>query len=98
MWSIDDILWAPESPSSRFIANGRSTASGSRRAAGTLIRPWDQISTLVAKNNPSNNTQLLKEVKKAWDNLPHGNLKTLIESMPRRCQAVISARGGPTRY
>ena len=39
MWSIDDILRAPESPSSRFTANGRSTASGSRRAAGTLVRP-----------------------------------------------------------
>ena len=52
----------------------------------------------MAKGNPSNNAQLLMAVKAAWDNLPYLNITNLIESMPRRCQAVIDAKRGLTRY
>ncbi|CZR41920.1 uncharacterized protein FPRO_09221 [Fusarium proliferatum ET1] len=36
-------------------------------------------------------------VRGTWNNIPQENLKALIESMPRRCQAVIDANGMYTR-
>lgn len=33
-----------------------------------------------------------------WQNLPQGLIDNLINSMPRRVEAVITARGGPTKY
>ncbi|CCT70806.1 related to transposable element TCB2 transposase [Fusarium fujikuroi IMI 58289] len=36
-------------------------------------------------------------VRDTWNNIPQENLKALIESMPRRCQAVIDANGMYTR-
>ena len=59
---------------------------------------WDQIATKVAEGNPSNNTELLTAVKAAWNALPDERLKTLFDSMRRRCEAVIAAKGGATRY
>ena len=58
---------------------------------------WDQIATKVAKGHPSNNTQLLTALKAAWNALPDEHLKTLFDSMSRRCEAVIAAKGGATR-
>ena len=37
-------------------------------------------------------------IQEAWDAITPQQLLTLIESMPRRCQAVIDADGGPTPY
>nr|KAG5698401.1 hypothetical protein BaRGS_006596 [Batillaria attramentaria] len=34
----------------------------------------------------------------AWANIPRAASKTLVRSMTRRCQAVIDANGGHTRY
>ncbi|EKV10534.1 hypothetical protein PDIG_55890 [Penicillium digitatum PHI26] len=37
-------------------------------------------------------------VRDAWDAVPEDFLNGLIESMPARCQAVIDAQGGATKY
>jgi len=37
-------------------------------------------------------------VWEAWNAVPNEYITTLFESWWRRCQAVITARGGPTRY
>ena len=37
-------------------------------------------------------------VQEAWDAITSDQLDGLIASMPARCQAVIDADGGPTRY
>nr|KAG5698567.1 hypothetical protein BaRGS_027078 [Batillaria attramentaria] len=34
----------------------------------------------------------------AWANIPRAASNTLVRSMNRRCQAVIDANGGHTRY
>ena len=41
---------------------------------------------------------LWERVEKEWDSIPVYLCKTLIESMPRRINAVIKARGGYTKY
>lgn len=42
--------------------------------------------------------QLREVVRAAWDALPEVFLNDLIDSMPARCQAVIDAEGGYTKY
>ena len=36
--------------------------------------------------------------KRKWNKLTRGELERLVDSMPQRCQAVIDARGLPTKY
>ncbi|KAI0999110.1 hypothetical protein K3495_g9083 [Podosphaera aphanis] len=42
--------------------------------------------------------QIRAIVKEAWDSVSTQELTDLIESMHDRCQAVIDADGGPTKY
>jgi hypothetical protein len=43
-------------------------------------------------------TVLRGVVQDTWDNCPNSYIQDLFDSFPRRCQAVIEARGGLTRY
>ena len=59
---------------------------------------WDQVATRVHEQNPSNLNELWVAVQSAWNSMAAHNIKFLINSMPRRCEAVIKAKGGATRY
>ena len=37
-------------------------------------------------------------VKDAWKSISIAMIEELVDSMPRRIQAVIAANGGPTKY
>lgn len=50
------------------------------------------------KKKPSNVAELEKCVKKLWKAIPRETIENLVDSMPRRIQAVIAAKGGPTKY
>ena len=41
---------------------------------------------------------LRKIVQEAWDAITETFLRELVETMPARCQAVIDAQGGHTKY
>ena len=47
---------------------------------------------------PANLDELEKMVKAAWKSLPPELLRKVVESMPDRIEAVILAKGGPTKY
>jgi len=47
---------------------------------------------------PSNINVLTEYVKGAWDDIPPKYYKKLIDSMPRRIEAVISANGNRINY
>lgn len=60
---------------------------------------WSRLKTLVAMRRPSNKQQLIESILASWNHvITADNLRTLVESMPRRCDAVIRSRGYPTRY
>jgi hypothetical protein len=42
--------------------------------------------------------QLRQMLQQEWRTILRNNVRNLIGSMPRRCRAVLSARGGHTRY
>jgi len=42
--------------------------------------------------------ELWDRVAKQWDEIPSETCQRLIESMPRRIDAVLKAKGGHTKY
>jgi len=60
---------------------------------------WARLKRLVAKNKPSNKQELISAVIESWFHvIDNKDLAALVDSMPARCQAVIDAKGFPTRY
>ena len=59
------------------------------------MKDWLEI------NYPAQNCgypQLRRQVNEAWEAIGEDLLNELIESMPARCQAVIDAEGGHTKF
>jgi transposase len=61
---------------------------------------WDQLDKRVRQRQPPPQTldQLRLMLQQEWRTIPRNNVRNLIESMPRRCRAVLAARDGHTRY
>ena len=59
---------------------------------------WDYIDRKICNQQFKNLDELYNEVQKIWFNIPHDFIKSLIDSMTRRLDALIAARGGPTKY
>ena len=47
---------------------------------------------------PNGILQLWKRIQEVWKGIPVEECQKLIESMPRRVQAVVKAKGGYTKY
>jgi transposase len=47
---------------------------------------------------PSSISQLEEMIQEEWQAIDQNYLQNLIESMPRRIEAVIAAKGGATKY
>jgi len=60
---------------------------------------WARLKRLVSRRQPSNKRQLIEAIIHSWHHvIQPQELQQLINSMQRRCQAVIRARGYPTKY
>ena len=60
---------------------------------------WSRLKRKVSAKRPSNKRDLIAAIINAWFHLiSTDDLKKLVDSMPQRCQAVIKAKGYPTRY
>jgi len=59
---------------------------------------WDVLGREVRKVSISSKQQLKDRLTHVWSNLKDDVTKNLVNSMPRRLQAVIEAKGGPTKY
>lgn len=60
---------------------------------------WAIMETnLRSQYSPSSLEELRKAVRSVWNSIPQEVLHDLIDSMPRRVNAVIEARGGATSY
>ena len=59
---------------------------------------WEMLEQGVRKRRPINLDGLKKVVKDEWGKIPLDSIRKCIESMPRRCEAVIAANGGNTKY
>lgn len=55
---------------------------------------WSILDQNVDKGDVTNRDSLFQSLVKAWTNINPQHIKNLVESMPRRLQAVIEAKGG----
>lgn len=59
---------------------------------------WSILDQKVDKGEVTNKIKLFEALTEAWKNIDHQHIRNLVESMPRRLQAVIQAKGGHTKY
>jgi hypothetical protein len=61
---------------------------------------WDHLKRKLNEypTEPQGVTELWEGVQTEWDKIPAEVCKNLIESMPRRIEAVLKAKGGNTKY
>uniref|UniRef100_A0A8R1E3I0 DDE_3 domain-containing protein n=1 Tax=Caenorhabditis japonica TaxID=281687 RepID=A0A8R1E3I0_CAEJA len=59
---------------------------------------WEKLERRLKGVRASNANQKFAQLEAAWKSIPMTVVQTLLDSMPRRCQAVIDAKGYPTKY
>ena len=62
---------------------------------------WDWIKDYIQEKYPDihrSYPRLREAVIEAWNSITDEQIKELIGTMPERCQAVIDAQGGHTKY
>nr|KAG5694363.1 hypothetical protein BaRGS_002217 [Batillaria attramentaria] len=59
---------------------------------------WNGTLTAIRYRDEILDPVLGQALQQEWDQIPQQTIRNLICSMRRRCQAVIPARGGHTRY
>lgn len=64
----------------------------------TIENLWSILNENIMKDPPRTKDELEKKLKKEWAKIDPNLLKKMVESMPRRLQAVIKARGDMTKY
>jgi len=68
------------------------------------LNPIENLWAVVKRNlqkrkrQPSSLSALDRYVKQEWRAIPKDLIENLVDSMPNRIQAVIAAKGGPTKY
>lgn len=61
---------------------------------------WDHLGWAMQRDRIPCRTldELQNKLDMVWNNMDQGYIQNLFEGMPRRMQAVITSRGGNTRY
>ncbi len=59
---------------------------------------WGIVKRKMRDTRPNNADELKVTVKETWASIPPQQCHKLITSMPRRIEAVIKAKGAPTKY
>lgn len=59
---------------------------------------WDQLGRAISRCSIQRLRDLAPTVISEWDSIPQTNVQRLIRSMRSRCEHVIAARGGATKY
>ncbi len=59
---------------------------------------WGIVKMKVRDTRPNNADDLKAAIKETWASIPPQQCHKLITSMPRRIEAVIKAKGAPTKY
>lgn len=59
---------------------------------------WEELARRCQGLHAKNDEQKFEQLKEKWAAIPVEVINHLIDTMPRRCQAVIDAKGYPTKY
>lgn len=59
---------------------------------------WADVKKGVSRRRPLNSRQLWDAVEETWNQIPVERCQALVNSMPRRCAAIIKNKGFSTKY
>ena len=59
---------------------------------------WEELDRRIRARNFTKTAALFKVLEEEWKKISIDVIIKLVESMPRRCQAVIDAKGYATKY
>ena len=59
---------------------------------------WSILDKQTRERRPQTEEELFEILQNGWNNIPITKLNALVDSMPRRCAAVIKSKGLPTKY
>lgn len=59
---------------------------------------WEELSRRLKNRRARNLDEKFVQLQEEWSKIPSSVIDSLIDSMPRRCQAVIDSRGYSTKY
>ena len=59
---------------------------------------WGVLEDKLDRSKVHSKETLWNEFQKTWNNTSVETLRKYIDTMPRRCAAVIAAKGGHTKY
>lgn len=59
---------------------------------------WEEMERRRVEKNARNRQELKDVLRRVWEEIDQRICQNLVESMPRRLEAVIAAKGGPTKY
>ncbi|CAD6197692.1 unnamed protein product [Caenorhabditis auriculariae] len=59
---------------------------------------WEELERRCANKRAKNCNEKFAQLLSEWNQIPMSTIDTLLNSMQRRCQAVIDARGFATKY
>ncbi len=59
---------------------------------------WSIVKRKMRDTRPNNSDELKAAIKETWASIPPQQCHKLITSMPRRIEAVMKAKGAPTKY
>ena len=59
---------------------------------------WAAVEKKVRERKYRNADELFKGLQAAWESVPRDFCRKMVDSMKRRCQAVIKAKGFATKY
>uniref|UniRef100_A0A667WWW4 Tc1-like transposase DDE domain-containing protein n=1 Tax=Myripristis murdjan TaxID=586833 RepID=A0A667WWW4_9TELE len=61
---------------------------------------WDELERRLRArpSRPTSVCDLTNALLEEWSKIPINTLLNLVDSLPRRVEAVIAAKGGPTSY
>ena len=59
---------------------------------------WSYLDWTLRDRQVTNKAELWTALQEGWQALPVDLLTRLVDSMPRRLQAVIDSKGYPTKY
>ena len=61
---------------------------------------WDMVGRQLTRDprSTASKDELWVRIQTIWDSLPQADIQHLLDSMPRRIEALIAARGVSTNY
>ena len=59
---------------------------------------WCELDKVIKQKKPSNQNELFQFIEDGWKSILQCKLKKLVESMPKRLNAVITNKGNLTKY